>query len=493
MSRLAASTAGSTRLTLPPQPPRSGVTLTEVLMSLMIMSIGISSVMVLFPISVLRSVQSTQLTNAAILKYNTEARVRQNLSLVFDPDGDYRLAGNSASGQSAAMMEHYRGGGTRNYVVDPVGYHNLLAQDNTGDQNVDGNDDIIARAFGNDGTGPGFVDGQNRVIIPRFDGGVLAQFIGSDPSQINSANLTADQLAAMQLLAAKIGRLNDGRINQLDTFAAQLVFDNNNTAIGVIPVDAVTQEELIAIPTAATTRPGNLIPDPELCEITLFSLDNQFSQTYPLTYIDTANRKIFWSEYDDAGNSVDFNANGTLDVRPLPLEFYDSNGNPQIGRIILRTVRPADFSWLLTVRRASDGQARGVDVVVRYHSETKVADERLFAASFVAGSGVVGLRAIGDPQPILKRGGFIFDARNARWYRITSYEERPLIVPASEAIFWKYYEYRILVETPVISDAGSFPVVTSSGTTDAVYSGAMFLPGVVDVYPMGSLSLPDSL
>jgi len=42
----------------------AGVTLTEVLMSLMIMSIGISSVMVLFPISVLRSAQSTQLTNA---------------------------------------------------------------------------------------------------------------------------------------------------------------------------------------------------------------------------------------------------------------------------------------------------------------------------------------------------------------------------------------------------------------------------------------------
>jgi prepilin-type N-terminal cleavage/methylation domain-containing protein len=489
MSRLAASTSTTPGLTLPPQPQRSGVTLTEVLMSLMIMSIGISSVMVLFPISVLRSVQSTQLTNAAILKYNTEARIRQNLSLVFDPDGDYQLAGNSVAGQTTAVMEHFRGNNSRNYIVDPVGYHNLLAQDNTGDQNIDGNDDIIARAFGNDGAGPGFLDGQNRVIIPRFDGGILAQFTGSDPSQVNSANLTADQLASMQLLAAKIGRLNDGRINQLDTFAAQLVFDNNNTAIGVIPVDAVTAEELIAVPTAATTRPGGLIPDPELCEITLFSLDNQFSQTYPLTYIDTANRKIFWSEYDDAGNSVDFNANGNLDVRPLPLEFYDNNGNPQVGRIILRTVRPADFSWLLTVRRASDGQARGVDVVVRYHSDTKLTDERLFQASFVAGSGVIGLNAIGDPQPVLKRGGFIFDARNARWYRITSHEERPLVVPSAEANFWKFYTHRLLVESPVISDAGSFP--TSS--IDAVYSGAMFLPGVVDVYPMGSLSLPDSL
>lgn len=491
MSRLAATHPDTPQLPLPSGSARSGVTLTEVLMSLMIMSIGMSSVMVLFPISVLRSVQSTQLTNAAILKYNTEARIRQNLALVFDPDGDYQLAGSSAAGQTSAIVEHFRGGNSRNYVVDPVGYHNLLAQDNNGDNAIDGSDDVIARAFGNDGTGAGFVDGQNRVTIPRFDGGVFAQFYGSDPSQVISANLTPDQLASMQLLAAKIGRLNDGRINQLDTFAAQLVFDNNNTAIGVIPVDTVTPEELIAVPTAATTRPGGLIPDPELCEITLFSLDNQFSQTYPLTYIDVANRKIYWSEYDDAGNTADYNANGTLDVRPLPLEFYDSNGRPQIGRVILRTVRPADFSWLLTVRRSSDGQARGIDVVVRYHTNTSLTDERLFPASFVAGSGVIGLNvpAPPNPQPVLKRGGFIFDARNARWYRITSHEERPLVVPSAEVSFWQSYTHRLLVESPVISDAGSFPTVSGS----AVYSGAMLLPGVVDVYPMGSLSLPDSL
>jgi hypothetical protein len=257
----------------------------------------------------------------------------------------------------------------------------------------------------------------------------------------------------------------------------------------VIPIDQVTPEELVAIPTSSTSRPGGLIADPENCEITLFSMDNKFSQTYPLTYIDAANRKIFWSEYDDQGNSFDYNGNGTLDTRPLPLEFYNVNGTPEVGRVVLRTVRPADFSWLLTVRRGSDGQARGVDVVVRYHTDTKLTDERIYAASFVAGSGVIGVRAIGDPQPNLKRGGFIFDARNARWYRITNYEARPLIVPSSEANFWKFYEYRILVETPVISDAGSFP--TSSA--DAVYSGAMFLPGIVDVYPIGSLSLPDSL
>jgi len=51
------------------------------------------------------------------------------------------------------------------------------------------------------------------------------------------------------------------------------------------------------------------------------------------------------------------------------------------------------------------------------------------------------------------------------------------------------------VESPVISDAGRRPVQDSQGnlTSPPVYSGALFMPGVVDVYPMGSLSLPASL
>jgi len=135
----------------------SGVTLTEVLMSLMIMSIGISSVMVLFPISVLRSAQSTQLTNAAILKYNAETQIRQNPRLVFDPDGNYDLSSTMAQKQKA-LAEHFLSSGSRNYLVDPFGYHGLFSMDSTGDGTVDGNDDLIARAFGNDGTAPGFLN-----------------------------------------------------------------------------------------------------------------------------------------------------------------------------------------------------------------------------------------------------------------------------------------------------------------------------------------------
>lgn len=55
---------------------RSAATLTEVLMALLIMSIGIVSVITMFPLAVLRSIQATNLTNSRLLKENVEQVVR---------------------------------------------------------------------------------------------------------------------------------------------------------------------------------------------------------------------------------------------------------------------------------------------------------------------------------------------------------------------------------------------------------------------------------
>ncbi|MFN5898312.1 MAG: hypothetical protein ACK48Y_12355, partial [Planctomyces sp.] len=308
---------------------------------------------------------------------------------------------------------------------------------------------------------------------------------------IASSGLSADQLASLQFLSAKLARLGDGRTIQLDSSAAEVLFTSVNNVsypVGVRLVDSVLPDDLVAVPTSASTRPGGLIPDPEIAEITLFSEDGRFSQTYPLTNTDPANLKCYWSEYDDQGNNpVDYNGNGYSDIRGLPAEFLG-----KVGRVILRTVRDADFSWLLTVRRGSDGQARGVDVVIRYHTGIKPLDERIFPASFRAGLAVVGVNDAADgTEPVLKRGAYVFDALNARWYRITNHETRPSsgLIPTSEAGFWGAYKYRLTLESEVVANAGAFP----TGSTSAVYSGAMFLPGVVDVYPMGSLSLPAAL
>ncbi|HET6424360.1 MAG TPA: hypothetical protein VFG20_11790, partial [Planctomycetaceae bacterium] len=52
--------------------PGRGVTLSEVLVSLLVMSVGVVAVATLFPLSVFRTIQATQLTNAAQLRYNFE-------------------------------------------------------------------------------------------------------------------------------------------------------------------------------------------------------------------------------------------------------------------------------------------------------------------------------------------------------------------------------------------------------------------------------------
>src|SRR5581483_8783609 len=50
----------------------TGVSLSEVLVSMLVMSIGVVAVATLFPLSVLRTIQATQLTNGAQLRYNFE-------------------------------------------------------------------------------------------------------------------------------------------------------------------------------------------------------------------------------------------------------------------------------------------------------------------------------------------------------------------------------------------------------------------------------------
>lgn len=60
---------------------RVGATLTEVLIALLVMSIGVVSVATMFPLSMVRAIKATQLTNAAILRLNAEAMYRADSSI----------------------------------------------------------------------------------------------------------------------------------------------------------------------------------------------------------------------------------------------------------------------------------------------------------------------------------------------------------------------------------------------------------------------------
>ena len=193
--------------------PRTGVTLTEVLMSLMIMSIGVSAVAVLFPISTLRSVQANRLTHGAILKYNVEGILQSEPNLIFDPDGD------------GDFKEHFVPVTQRNYVVDPFGYYTHYSDGNYG----------FASAFGNDGTNPS--------LLPRWGGGLrtLDGFAPQSPvspfPSLPVAPPTALHASALRLMGLDKTNQGDGWSLDIDTLASGVV-TGGGAVIGVtLPQD----------------------------------------------------------------------------------------------------------------------------------------------------------------------------------------------------------------------------------------------------------------
>lgn len=111
---------------------KSGSTLIEVLMSILIMSIGVVSIMTLFPLAVLRSLHATQLTQGTILRYNAEEIIDHSPIFLHLP------------GNSTDYLDYVN----ENYVVDPYGWANLRIgasglEDNFGNDLGAVNTDII--------------------------------------------------------------------------------------------------------------------------------------------------------------------------------------------------------------------------------------------------------------------------------------------------------------------------------------------------------------
>ena len=147
------------------------------------------------------------------------------------------------------------------------------------------------------------------------------------------------------------------------------------------------------------------------------------------------------------------------------------------------------------------GLARSIDVVVRFNDGVDVMDERLFEATFLAGTRTVGVRlparnAGGDPtEPNIRKGKFIFDATNGVWYRIQDVQEAPVISPSAAP--WGTYDYLVTVETTIRASEGAGADGFNNGRLDGSdtsgFGGAMFPSGIVDVYPMGSRNVPTEL
>lgn len=422
---------------------RTGVTLMEVLMSVMIMSIGVVSLASLFPISILRGVQATKLTNATVLRYNAEALIDAlPQPFVFDPDGTLNPNGHIA---------HQRR--NRKYVVDPLGsYYATL--DGTG----------LEGSFGNDGSSTPLTR------IPRYHAGLT--------SQLEAMNYFSQQDSWTLLF--------EGIPDSINSTRDIITIDANDINSGSNPTGILTLAELQS--TLADSTSGGRI----------------------LVY-DTTGRQV------QVRNITGASINTTTGEVDLGISLPDNDLYDSIAKVRIEILN-MQYSYLLTVRRSIATDVASVDVVVFHRRNFSPEFEAVhevenFVAEWLPGAdgawGFAGVDDDGDKddggntdeyageagwpgsddyrrrafklryntnvdRPNLKKGGYVFDAINARWYRIQQIvDEEAAEAPGATTA-------DLILDQPIIQS------INNPSSADTPVAGLIVMPNVVQVYPLGN-------
>ncbi|MBI1311354.1 hypothetical protein GC176_08610 [bacterium] len=507
---------------LTPRQPRSrrrGTTLTEVLMSLMVMSIGVVSLATLFPISAARVLEATNLTNATVLRFNAEGIIDSFPAMIHQPDGD----------AIDTVTNRYTDESGRPLQVDPLGFWERyqeidLFDDGTVNQSPSLTDpQLILYEYNRPTTiaWPYKMDSSGRVRQTRF--------LGENPSNIRLFP-TIDVARAITTLPDTATDYGDGFPDPAGTNTAAYALNGSNRIIGLV---LPTQINLAAL-TLATTDPNYQAPS--LYQATIFDKSGDYSEVRRLntvTAVGGGQYAITWEE--------DLNQDGdTTDAgedRALPLRFTtDSSGIPNVG--LVRIQQPvSDYTWMLTVRKRTTYGPANVDVVVfRKRDFSQLSDQlyigelRRFNLGLDGAPGKAGfddnfdgstdevaeigypsspnvpfaLRSDDEPNnrvlvdwtpnatngylttplaPKIRRGGFLYDPQNGLWYRIRGTDESPFN-PATSTI--------VVLEESIVRDNtedrngnGVLDPGEDTNANNTLDRGGVIIPdGVVAVFPL---------
>lgn len=488
------------------QVARRGTTLSEVLISLLVMSVGVVSLATLFPISVLRSIQATQLTNAANLRYNVEAMlsVRPELYSIgkpWEPGVTYNVGDLvtpteltslksppvvfecTTSGASGTVEPNWNFNDTasttdngvawttyrlQNYVIDPLGRWEV---ETTYRSTASG------KFFGNDGNLPPTPRSTN-----GYGGRGIRVFGGIGDNSTDNR------------LAAEAAVLPDSWLNQAES-----------SAVGY---------------TAAA----------ETC--TLNDLQVDLTDTTPIDTTYPVSRIVF---FDDTGRRSETRAITAIGALSGMSQSVSWVGPLTISPVRARVeTKERRFTWMLSVRRGFSG-ASFLDVVVFFKRSYQGGDEQVFPATFTETTdrgqdGQPGIGGYDDDgngttddaselgylgsddkernwvmiqydsargKPPVKKSGYVTDADNLRWYRITDIVEGDLINGFTPAQVMTKAGLNTSIYTPDSLATGmtdviflrvenkivqSGPQPSAPGSTPT--GGAIVMRGIVDVYPI---------
>ncbi|MHC4880870.1 MAG: type IV pilus modification PilV family protein, partial [Planctomycetota bacterium] len=227
-------------------------------MSLMIMSIGVVSLATLFPISVKRVLDATNLTNATVARFNAESFVDSYPSIIHEPDGNYST----------------REGG-RNYIVDPLGFWDRYQQLDLFD----------------DGTVNGSVNASTEDLLIHFEynrpsainrpidtGPAQTRFLGDNPTAPNLFS-SIDVARAITTLPDTATDFGEGFPDPNGTNTAAYTLNGNNRIIGLVLPKEINLSPLALASTDANSQ------SPDIYQAVIFDKDGDHSEVRQLATV----------------------------------------------------------------------------------------------------------------------------------------------------------------------------------------------------------------
>lgn len=449
---------------------RSGATLVEVLMSILVLSVGVTAVLALFPATVIKSLRATQLTNAKLLEGNVTETLRLNPQFVYPPIDETNLViwnpvsptwrPNATYAVNHAVMPNTAAG---QLLPSPFGV--AVATSVTGPSGA-----IVNRwpstGFIDDFSVTGVASTKVQWSVPNYlttpltvGGQSLSQQhyivdpLGRHRDGLNSAMGFGTDGLTNTVQANSMIRTDGG----LKSFAAALphfgLEDTWSVELEALPV-LITPGTTTLIQFPASTKMPSLGADPALTRIVL-------------TNASGSERRNAFLAAPITGTTI--SVQGTF---PATLT----------GAARIESFTPR-YTYFLTVKRPSLDSPPRVNVAVVFNRSFSPLDERLVEAS--VNGGVLGgsdnisvgwSRGPGLKDPTIieaqlagaatNQGSYLFDTVDCEWYRVQSYELTTDTATAAVA--------NLVLDRPMRNTA-------DVDLTDSD-AGVMFLPGIVHVF-----------
>jgi hypothetical protein len=519
------------------KPHRRGATLVEVLMALLVMAIGVTSVFTLFPLALLKSIKANQLTTAKLYEGSIKDVVLATPQLItgaptWQPNTQY---GNAATSGVAPYVSRWVSPPSDGRLL-PLTNEIYYANPAGAAPYFSGTDTPVFRktAIWNSRTATGNPGAYESPLLrpnrPSPIGDANITWVpykhSPHPTRAGWCSYIVDPLGWYANVGTteqtQFGRVDDpakpGTADYflLDRLHCQL---SSTAANGVFRLPD-NWSQVLESTNATASRSGVLVGTNDTLTLNFPDIKPELIQG-----LSGLNRVVLTSTLVGRTLAIPVSAPAsagtqlqmTIDMSTMP-DVLDSF-LPLVDQARIEVQAPTRYSWLMAVQQGPRGELEAQAAVV-FNRSFEQQDEQGYRAEFCASEDTNGDSVLLiDPDPLLneddlwpngridmnmakvmwpsgaeaprfKEGGYILDASSAIWYQIAKVEVEAEAIDASDTPGAGGYLRTILrLNSPVTSSTGTifsdYLLTDPAGVGGAAYySSAVLMPGVVHVFPI---------